>query len=174
MNQFPIPVPKRCPLSTIRHAIVAEDGVHMVDWILESYTWIKWSIQGIQSIRKSQLAEAGVRVGGHDAFKFQLDCQRDKGCGRDGWRVGDRWRGGDGWGKGDGRGLADGRGDRDGRRDRYGCSGGIDPVDQRFNLRRQHQPQNQPDKAPKQKQTPAAHRHFSPHPEKRQCASFSD
>ena len=121
MGQLPVAVPQRRPLRAPEHAVVAEDGIHVVDGILEYGALFERSVECVQPIGEGQGAEHGVRVRGDGAIEACFDRiwyirgrrngrrvrdergQRDRRGQAGGWSQADRRCQCDGWGQRDGR-----------------------------------------------------------------------
>ena len=138
MCYLSLAVPERCPLGAIHHFVVAEQSIDMAGWILENRAWIEGLVSlWVNPLRKDQIAEHRLGVGGDRAFEDAFDRQGHLGGGGDGGRIGDGWGQRDGRGQGDGRRVRDGRGQGDGGSQGGGRSGGEEAVSDRFGIHTQ-------------------------------------
>lgn len=173
MDQFAVAVPQSSPLGADDHLVVAEDGVHMNNWVLEDLARFKRTILRIEPIGEGQVGEDRLRIGGDGAFELQLNRQRQawggRCCGsvRDGRGERDAGCEGNRGRKGDRRGEGDGGGECEG-----GC-GGKDPVDERLGLGIQQEYQQTEEKPP-EKQSPTTGHGFAAHAEEGKASGFAD
>lgn len=115
MDELAIAPPESRPLRADSHLVVAEDAIHVTEWILEDNTGGDGGVILLDPLGEDNRAEDRPGERGGCAFEQHFDRQWHVGRGCDGWRVGDRWGIGDGWGQGDGRCERNGWGQRNGR-----------------------------------------------------------
>lgn len=173
MRQLAIPVPESGPLRANLHPIVAENGVHVPDGIVERDARSERSVHRVQSVGKGELAEFCFRIGGSGAQELDFYHQRHMRGGRIGRRVRYERSKSDGWRQGDGGGQRDGRGEGNGRGMRERFCGGIETVDDRFGLAIKEESQNPQHERPNE-QSPAAQDPFTAHTEEGQSARLPD